>query len=67
MKYVIQAQGAECVKQGINPICVKFPIFLKIIKSVVFPERSKYFSQLDLLSLKCLNTLVKPQRVSFVS
>ena len=44
VKYVIQ--GLECVKQGINPIGVKFHIFPKIIKGDPFPEMSKYaFSQ----------------------
>ena len=32
MKYVIQ--GSECVRQGINPISVKFHIFPKIMKGV---------------------------------
>ena len=34
VKYVIQ--GPECEKQGIHPICAKFHIFAKIIKSSVF-------------------------------
>ena len=39
-------QCLEFVKQGLNPICVKFHIFPKISKEVSFPERRKYhFSQ----------------------
>ena len=66
MKYVIQ--GQECVKQGLNPICVKFPIFPKVITGVPFLERSKYhFSQFyPLLSLPCLNTLIKPQHLHYM-
>ena len=39
-------QGTPCFKDGFNPICIQFHIFPKIIKGVLFPERSKYhFSQ----------------------
>ena len=44
VKYVIQSP--ECIKQGLNPISIRFHIFPKIIKEVLFPERSRYhFSQ----------------------
>ena len=38
VKYV--TQGLQCVKKGINQICVKFH-FPKIIKGVSFPENEQ--------------------------
>ena len=43
VKYALK--GMEWVKQGINTICAKFHVFTKIIKGVLFLERSKYISQ----------------------